>query len=302
MKNKRWILPLLLCAVLLCACRKQEAARSLDVHFYDMPELDGQWGDCTLFSFPDGSCMLVDCGIKAAGETLVSDLHERGIERIDVLVLTHFHSDHVGSYPLLAEEFEIGQVYSPGYVSEQFQWLEDDIAAREIPYRRLAAGDSFSIGGANADVLWPAAELVEKNPTLPAKDNNCVIDTNNRSLVFKLQYGETGILMTADVFKKAQQEILSTYSDQPEKLSADLLKVPHHGYDNAVCADFIDAVSPRYAVMEGNHVMTNVSYRLYTKAGCTAYATWMNGAVDVKINLENYEITAADPTIKDYYR
>lgn len=274
----------------------------LKVRFFDVPELEEKWGDCTYFELPDGSNMLVDCGTKAAGAYIVSDLLARGVGHIDIFVISHFHSDHVGGYTELVENIGIGRIYSNGYVAEQFKWVEEDIAARGIPYERLAAGDSFALGGADFEVLWPLAELVAEDPALDASNERCVMDTNNRSMVLRVEYGNVALLMTGDVYKQGQRDILAAYAESPEKLDADVVKVPHHGYDNAVNADFIKAVSPGYAVMEGNHVMTNVSYSIYKKAGCTAYATWMNGDVLVLTDGETLEVFARSPQINDYYK
>ncbi len=294
------LLMIVLCLAVLVyrGCGDEGAA----IHFYDVAELDDQWGDCTFFTFPDGSNMLVDCGTVSAGEIIAADLQARGIKKIDVLVLTHFHSDHVGGYKKLAETFQIGQIYSPGYVSRQFAWIEEDIEARKIPYTHLKAGDAFTVGTAKISVLWPLAEMVAENPTLDASDSNCVIDTNNRSMVFRLETEGVSILMTGDIYKQAQRNILDTYADDLTVLKADILKIPHHGYENAVNIDFIQAVAPRYAVMEGNHVMTNVSYRHYTEVGCTTYASWMNGNVYAQLKDGEVTITADSLEIKDYYK
>jgi competence protein ComEC len=274
----------------------------LKAHFYDVPELEDKWGDCTYYEFPDGSNMLIDCGTKAAGNYIVKDLLAHGVEQIDVFVISHFHSDHIGGYAELVRSIDISQIYSSGYVTAQFMWIEEDIAARGIPYGRLVAGDSFTLGGADFEVLWPLAELVAEDPTLDASDEKCIVDTNNRSLVLRIEYGKVSLLMTADVYKQGQRDILAAYVETPEKLDADIMKIPHHGYDNAVYANFIEAVSPCYAVMQGNQVMTNVSYAIYKKMDCTAYATWMNGNVLVLTDGETLEVFADDLKINDYYK
>lgn len=303
--KKHAVRALCVLAIVLCAgalLYRGPHREGVTVHFYDVAELDGQWGDCTFFTFPDGSNLLVDCGTAAAGEIIAADLRDRGVEKIDVLVLTHFHADHVGGYRKIAEMFPIGRICSPGYVSRQFAWVEEDIAARKIPYTYLRAGDTFTVGTAEIDVLWPLAELVAENPTLDASDTNCVIDTNNRSLVFRLKAEGVSVLMTADIYKQAQRDILDAYAGDLPALEADILKIPHHGYENAVNIDFIQAVSPRYAVMEGNHVMTNVSYRHYTEAGCATYASWMNGNVFAMLKDGEVTVTADSLEINDYYK
>ncbi len=303
MKNRGKRVVALLLALLLpimagCGEKKPEG---VNVHFFQFDETDKKWGDCTLFTFPDGSTMLVDCGLKVVGEYLVNDLKAMGVETIDAFVISHFHSDHIGSFQAIVDNFDVKQVYSPGFVPAECGWIEETIAAKEISYEYLVAGDHFSIGGAEVDVLWPTAELVAENPTKPWDDTNLVIDTNNRSLVFRLAYGGNAVLMTGDIYKEGQRDLLAYYDDDLSVLDADLLKIPHHGYQNAVNESFIQAVSPDYAVMQGNQIMNKVYYQKYINAGCTTYAGWMNGDIDVLISDAGMTLSAENPEINNYY-
>lgn len=290
-------------AAVMTGCEEQtEEPEGLNIHFFQFDETDKKWGDCTLFTFPDGSNMLVDCGMKLVGEYLVNDLKAMGVETIDVLVLSHFHSDHIGSFQAIVDNFDVKQVYSPGFVPAECEWIEAEIERLEMPYEYLHAGDAFTIGGVEAKVLWPTADLAAENPAAPWDDTNLVIDTNNRSMVFRLDYEETSVLMTGDIYKEGQRDLLDYYSDDPSILDADLLKIPHHGYQNAVNEEFINAVTPQYAVMQGNQIMNKVYYKKYTQAGCTTFAGWMNGDIDMFLWDGSVTVSAENPEIKEYYR
>ena len=250
--------------------------------------------------FPNGENMLIDIGTAEAGERIVQDLVSQGVSHIDYMIFSHFHSDHTGGYSALVDKISIGQVYSNGYIAKQMEWILQDLSDRKISHTKLTAGDSLSIGDIAVDVLWPTADLVAEAPTLNINDPNCVIDTNNRSLLLRFSYGENRLLMTSDLYNKAQNDILAMYD--VEELAADVMKVPHHGYENAINRKFIEAVKPIYAVMMGNMVMNRVGYQKYTKVGCTTYATWMNGDIRVSMDGKSVELWADNEEIDKYYK
>jgi competence protein ComEC len=318
MKKTAWCFMILalLCCIIINGCDRNALNTSpssedltdndstrktnLLVHFYDVPETEDKWGDCTYIEFPNGENMLIDIGVKGAGEWITKDLVSQGITHIDYLVFSHFHADHVNGYSALIKEISVGQVYSTGYITKQFQWVLDDIKDRNIPHTVLTAGDSFTVGDVVVDVLWPTRDLVSEMPTLDANDNNCIIDTNNRSFLLRFSYIKNRLLMTSDLFIEAQNDILEMYD--ADELKADVMKVPHHGYDNAINRKFIEALTPKYAVMMGNHVMTRVGYNRYASVGCKTFATWMNGDVWVSFDGENIEVWADNEEIHKYYQ
>jgi beta-lactamase superfamily II metal-dependent hydrolase len=166
-----------------------------------------------------------------------------------------------------------------------------------LPIYKLAAGDTLEIGDVKVEVLWPTRERLDSLPKLAS--DPAMILLNNNSLVMRFDYGAKSALFPGDIYKSEEREIVKNVP--AEKLDVDLLKVPHHGHDTSSCKEWIAATSPEVAVMMGNIVMTKVVYSRYWKIGCTAYATWMNGMVNIAVDGEDLTVTADDLTIDDYY-
>lgn len=210
----------------------------LQVHFIDV----GQ-GDSILVRFPGGRTMLVDAGGRlgsldegrGVGDSVVVPyLHRLGMDKLDVLVVTHAHGDHAGGVPPVAEKLHVGALVlscAPGY-----EELLDLMAPLGIPVYRVGAGHILHIDeSVEVTILAPAREL-------PAGAEE---DLNNASLVLRLDYGQVSFLLTGDIEENAQRALLGSGA----VLQADILKVPHHG-SRFFVPEFFDAVSPDYAVIQ----------------------------------------------------
>ena len=201
----------------------------LELHFIDV-----EGGDSIFISLPDGKNILVDAGSPAAGPGLVKYLRSIGTRRIDHLIFTHPHDDHIGGLFNVLSEFEVGNFYDNGFSDFDNPVFGDYIKLvrkGHSKYSVLQAGESLSFGGVKIDVI---------NPLLPPTGN-----LNEDSIVLRVHYGGIAILLTGDIGAIGERRLLNTSTE----LKSDVLKVGHHGADNASSAAFLSAVRPQAAVI-----------------------------------------------------
>jgi len=196
--------------------------------------IDVGQGDSILVQFPNGQDMLVDAGDREAGPTVVQYLRSRGIKRIDLLVASHPHADHIGGMARVLAAFPVGKAWDSGYNSgsrTQQQYLST-IKAKAIRFGMPKAGLSQQIGDATVAVLAPG-----KVPIVGTDS-----DANNNSLVLRISYRNVSFLLPGDM----EREERATVGTWPRST---VLKVAHHGSRNGTDLAFAKAVSPQYAVI-----------------------------------------------------
>ena len=215
--------------------------------------LDVGQGDCILVETPAGRTMLVDGGgsndetqvdsTDVGLRTVVPFLRYRGINRLDIVVLTHPHGDHCGGLTAVLREEPVGVVLDGTvlpYPSADYTAFLREIQGRHIPYRHAARGMRLDLGGGvTADVLNPPAA---GTPYGTQTDDATV---NNYSAVLRLSYVRTHFLLTGDAETEAEQNILAACPD----LSCDVLKAGHHGAANATGDEWLARVRPRLAAI-----------------------------------------------------
>jgi competence protein ComEC len=202
--------------------------------------LDVGQGDAIVIRLPGRRTMVIDAGPRIrdydAGVRIVAPyLRRLGVSRIDLLVLTHTHSDHVGGAGALCRQFEVGSIIcgSP---------LPPDTSLSAIGIvRRTEAGTMLSPSpGTRIYVLSPGC------PGFPGHRRRAMGGLNNSSLVLKLQFGSTSFLFTGDMEHSVEESVVEVYGDF---LRSSVLKVAHHGASTSTTAVFLDSVRPRYAVI-----------------------------------------------------
>lgn len=260
--------------------------KPLKIYFIDV----GQ-GDCTVIQTPNNKNIIIDGGEGNTdkydyGENVVLPyLLDRGITKIDYLIISHCDSDHIGGLFAVLENLKVEQILIgiQPEDSEQFEELIKMANKKKIEIKFLKAGDVFKLEkDIKLEVLWPIKnELIDEN-TL-----------NNNSLVFKLFYKEFSILFTGDIEEIAEKEIINKY--KISKLNATILKVAHHGSKTSSTKDFLEKVNPKIALIgvgEDNkfgHPSENILKQLKS-FNIKIYRTDINGETVIKIKDDKINI------------
>ena len=187
--------------------------------------------------------ILIDTSDTDEREKLTTELDKVGVKKIDKLILTHAHADHIGGAKLVIEKYNVKEVYNEGTDRGKYNVYKGYITAAEkkkIPVKALQAGDKLNLGGkVTFEVFYPSEELRAK---FAAEK-----DYNDTSIVGKLTYGDFSMLFTGDAEKVAENEQLN--SSYKKKLKSTVLKAPHHGSKTSAGADYMKAVSPECVVI-----------------------------------------------------
>ncbi|HEX5323096.1 MAG TPA: ComEC/Rec2 family competence protein [Capsulimonadaceae bacterium] len=218
--------------------------------------LDVGQGDCLLVETPSDRVLLIDGGgrsdaLPGAGSSDVGErvvvpfLRHEGINRVDVLILTHPHGDHVGGLPAVLRAEPVGAVLDGTrlpYPSPSYQEFLRLIKARHIPYRHAVRGMRIDFGdGVSGEILNPPADSL---PYGVGDDDKTI---NNYSAVLRLSYSKTHFLLDGDAEEEAEANMLSAYPTSA--LQADVLKVGHHGSRNASSDPWLAAVQPSFGII-----------------------------------------------------
>lgn len=239
-------------------------------------------GDCLLVTFPDGRTLLIDAGGLRRGEFDMGErvvgpaLRARGLLRLDYAAATHGDADHAGGMAAILRDFAPHEIWwgvpVAGHAGEQE--LRDQSRRRRIGWRTLQRGDRLEIGG---------AELRVHHPPLPDWERRRV--RNNDSLVIEIRYGHVSVLLSGDIEREAEAELL----EQLDLLPLVVLKVAHHGSATSSTPRFLEHVRPRVALIGAGranlfgHPSPSVLERL-RQAETDVFRTDLDGQIDVVID------------------
>ena len=294
---KRWILSvlagaLLLAAQLLAGCSSAPASDAAHTTegTITVKVLNIGQGDSILIQTGEKT-VLVDTSDVDERDKLRTELKKADVKKIDTIILTHPHADHIGGMDVLLDEYPVGMVYDNGMpsTSKLFLGYVKKLKEKKIERKGLVAGDRIDLGGgAVFEVLGPSAELVKEGNVKGYKH-----DPNNESVVGRLVFGDFTMMLTGDAEKKEEEAILAGGS---ANVQSKILKSGHHGSKTSSSADFLRAVKPEAALISCG---VNNDYghphketmKKYHALNIPIYVTAENGTITVTSDGKTYKIT-----------
>ncbi len=245
--------------------------------------IDVGQGSATLIQFPHGVNMMVDGGgfhdssFDMGKAVIAPFLYAQRIKRIDIVVLTHPHPDHLQGLIYIVKNFDVRKVWCTNAAADDdlYQTWAELIRDREIEVKVLSAlSPPEQISGVHLQFLWPLPPAVDRQKEITYRD------ANDSSLVMKIAHGANSLILTGDISARVEALLLTSGRD----LRSDLLFVPHHGSIHSNSSDFIHAISSRFAIISAGrsnvfrHPHPAVIDR-YRQAGTVIFRTDRNGAI-----------------------
>ena len=243
-----------------------------EMHFIDVGQALSVLVEC------DGQFMLYDGGNVDDGSLVVSYLQNQGVEQLEYVFCSHAHEDHVGGLAAVLAYFPAYHVYSP--VTEAstkcFQNFVKYTQQQNLQVEVPAVGTTWPLGSATVTMLGPVAQYD---------------DTNNTSIVLRIDYGSTSFLLTGDMEKSAEADLVNSGAN----LKADVLQVGHHGSSTSTSYVFLNAVLPEMGIIScgvnnkyGHPHEETLS--ILRDAKVDVYRTDLQGTITIGSDGQNYTV------------
>lgn len=253
------------------------AEGELEIHFIDVDN-----ADCILVRQQDKT-LLIDAGESVTYERVERYLQDYGVTHLDLVIATHPHADHIGGMPNVLERFSVGEFvmsFMPDDATpttKTYIRMLELLDEKDIPVREARVGDIYELGTARLQILGPIEETDEKN---------------DMSVVTRLTFGDRAFLFTGDAESGVEKQLVNSgYT-----LSADVLKLGHHGSKTSSSSLFLKAVSPQCAIAtcgadnDYSHPHREVLQRL-DAMGITLYRADISGNIVITSDGETFKVS-----------
>ena len=251
---------------------ENNVSSEIEIYYFDVGQAD------SILITNQDKYMLIDAGNNADGRLIVQQLKSMGISKIDYLIGTHPHEDHIGGLDDVIDNFKIGALYMPYREedSKAFEDVLDSVSNKNMKIKTPKAGTKFSLGEANCIILSALSD---------------VEDTNDSSIVLQISFENTKYLFTGDLTSNVESEI--NWQD------IDVLKVAHHGSRYSTSKAFLEVVKPEIAIISDgpnndyDHPHKELLKRL-KDIKAEIYRTDLYGTIHLKSDGELIEIESLD--------
>lgn len=271
---------ILLTFLLVC----QLTCELLRIYFLDV----GQ-GDAAFVVTPNNKTVLIDAGdmdeFHDSGEDIYMFLKQLRINKIDAVLISHPHKDHIGGMYYILSKIKVDRFYDPGYPypSQVYYDLLQLVNEKKIKYYLAREGVSIDIDPTvEMKILYPPEVFIFDTP-------------NDNSVVLRVRYKNISVLFTGDIEKNAEDEIVRKYRKKSGRIVSNILKVPHHGSSTSSTINFINLVMPEVVVISCGknnrfghpHFVVLNRYQNY---GVEILRTDKDGTIEIVSDGEDYKI------------
>ena len=224
--------------------------------------------------------MVVDVG-RFNRSDVVPHLRRHGVERIDLLVITHPHADHIGQFDRVTDAFDVAEVWWSGSVStsQTFARAVAALEASDARYEEPRGGQTTTVGPLFIEILHPGS-------------SDSLHDLNDASISMRITYGDFRMVTTGDAERAAEARMVARW---PDRLAADVLRLGHHGSSTSTTPEFLAAVAPSIAIYSAGvdnqyrHPHTEVVERIAAE-GVTLFGTASNGTVTIVTDGSGFDV------------
>ncbi len=243
----------------------------LKIYFFDVGQADSE------LIISNNKTMLIDAGNNEDGDFLVNEIKNLGISKLDYVIGTHPHEDHIGGLDDIINSFEIGEIYMPKVQTntKTFEDVLDAISNKNLKITAPDVGFKFELGTSQCEIMQCGIENSED-------------DLNLSSIVVRIVFGEQSYIFMGDSEKQNEEA-----RSWPK---TNVLKVGHHGSDTSSSENFINQIKPEIAVIEVGKDNTykhpkQVTLDRLTKIGATIFRTDLNGTILIESDGINNKVT-----------